>query len=172
MTTRTTRNLLLFLLGFLGVGALGGGGALALAPSGRLLGMPLSLLRGSPFRDFLVPGLVLFTVLGLVPCLLVGALLQKPAGRLAEGLNFFGDMHWAWTGSIYVAFALIGWLQLEMVFIHAVSWLHVFYMALAIAILFVALLPKVREWYKNPSAARPPDLAVAADQIPIRLVPE
>ena len=33
-------------------------------------------------------------------------------------------MHWAWTGTIYVAFVLIIWVQLEMVFLLAVSWLH------------------------------------------------
>ena len=146
---KTARNYLLFLLGFLGLGALGGGGALSISPSGRLLGMPLALLAHSPFRSFLVPGLILFTVLGVAPCLLVVALLKKPASPLAERLNFCPDMHWAWTGSLYVAFALIGWLQIEMMMLNAVSWLHTFYMFLAVGILFVALLPRVRDLYKH-----------------------
>ena len=151
MTTKATRNLLVFLLGFLSLGALGGGGALTVSPGGQLLGMPRSMLTGSPFRDFLVPGLVLFFVLGVAPGLLAGALVQKPPSRLAEQLNCFADMHWAWTGSIYVAFALIGWLQLEMVFLRAATWLHAFYMGLALAILLVALLPKVRRLYQKPA---------------------
>ena len=149
MTTSATRNVLLFLLGFLGLGALGGGGMLSISPSGQLLGMPLSLLAGSPFHDFLVPGLLLFSVLGVAPCLLVVALLKQPASPLAERFNFFPDMHWAWTGSIYVAFALIIWLQIEMVFLNAVNWLHTFYMFLAVAILLVALLPQIRGLYKQ-----------------------
>lgn len=149
MTTSATRNVLLFLLGFLGLGALGGGGMLSISPSGQLLGMPLSLLAGSPFHDFLVPGLLLFSVLGVAPCLLVVALLKKPASPLAERFNFFPDMHWAWTGSIYVAFALIIWLQMEMMFLNAVNWLHTFYMFLAVAILLVALLPQIRGLYKQ-----------------------
>ena len=68
----TTRNALLALLALLGLGTLGGGGVLVVSSSGKLMGMPLSMLAGSPFQDFLVPGLVLFTVLGLAPCLLVG----------------------------------------------------------------------------------------------------
>ncbi|MBC8085347.1 MAG: hypothetical protein H7Z21_19285 [Hymenobacter sp.] len=147
MSTRALRNLLAALLGFLGVGALGGGGALTVSPSGRLLGMPLVLLAHSPFSDFLVPGLILFTVLGVAPCLLAVALLKKPASPLAERLNFCPDMHWAWTGSLYVAFTLIVWLQVEMMFLNAVSWLHTFYMWLALAILGVALLPKIRAEY-------------------------
>lgn len=150
MTVFSPPPTLLWLLGLLGLGALGGGGLLAVAPSGRLLGMPVAMLAGSPFADFLVPGIVLFTVLGVVPCLLVVALLRQPPSRLAELLNFCGDMHWAWTGSIYVAFALILWIQLEMVFLNAVSWLQTLYIVWALAILFVALLPSVRRFYKKP----------------------
>ncbi len=119
------------------------------SPSGKLFGMPLSLLDKSPFPDFLIPGIILFIVLGLVPCGLVIALLKKPVSKWAERFNFFPDMYWAWTGSIYVAFALIIWLQVEMMFLQAVGWLHTFYMVLAIAILFVALLPTVRIVYKK-----------------------
>ena len=143
------------MLGFLGLGAFGGGGALSISPSGRLLGMPLALLAHSPFHDFLVPGLILFVLLGVAPCLLVVALLKKPASSFADRLNFCPDMHWAWTGSIYVGFALIGWIQIEMMFIHAVSWLHTFYMFLAVAILFVALLPSVRASYKKQEPKSP-----------------
>jgi hypothetical protein len=160
MTAKASRNTLLWLLALLGLGAVGGGGLLTAAPSGRLLGMPLSMLAGSPFPDFLVPGIVLFTVLGVVPCLLVVALLKKPASRWAERLNCFGDMHWAWTGSIYVAFALIGWIQLEMVFLNAVSWLHTVYMGWAVAILLVALLPQVRRLYEKAAGPTPPRPAV------------
>ena len=155
MTTKVTRNVLLFLLAFLGVGALGGGGLLTASPSGKLMGMPLSMLAHSPFTDFLVPGLILFTVLGVAPCLLVVALLKKPESAFANRLNAFKDMHWAWTGSIYVAFALVGWLQVQMSFLEAVNWLHTGYMLLALVILFVALLPKNRVLYQISSAVKP-----------------
>ena len=78
--------------------------------------------------------------------------MKKPASRFAEQLNLFSDMHWAWTGSIYVAFALIIWIQLEMVFLNAVSWLHTVNRGLALLILLVALLPKIRTLYKKPGA--------------------
>ena len=150
MTTEITRNILLFLLAFLGLGALFGGGILIISPSGDLFGMPLSMLGQSPFTSFLVPGIILFVVLGLIPCGLVVALLTTPKSGLVEFANFYPDMHWAWTGSISVAFALIIWLQAEMMFLQAVGWLHTIYMVLAVAILFVALLPTVRALYKKP----------------------
>jgi hypothetical protein len=144
---------LVILLAFLGVGALGGGAVLIVSPSGDMFGMPVSILSHSPFRSFLIPGLVLFSVLGIVPSGLVFALLKQPDWPLAERANCFNDMHWAWSYSVYVAFALIVWIQLEMVFLRAVHWLHTFYIVLAIAILFVALLPHVRTLYrKRPDA--------------------
>lgn len=152
MNTKITRNILLFLLAFLGVGALFGGGMLILSPSGDLFGMPLSMLDHSPFSNFLLPGIILFVVLGIIPCGLVVALLKKPESKLAEPVNLYPDMHWSWTGSIYVAFALIIWLQAEMMFLQAVGWLHTVYMLLAVAILFTALLPTVRALYKKPVA--------------------
>lgn len=48
-----------------------------------------------------------------------------------------------------VAFALIIWIQVETMFIQGVSWLQTFYMLYAIPIIFVALLPQVRDLYKK-----------------------
>jgi hypothetical protein len=107
MKTNTTRNVFLILLGFLALGAIIGGGTLTISPTGKLLRMPLYLLEKSPFNNYLIPGIILFSVLGLAPLLLIFALLQKPTWKFAETFNFFKDMHWSWTYSIYVAFALI-----------------------------------------------------------------
>ena len=149
MKTKTPRNVLLILLAFLGLGALFGGGVLIISPSGKLFGMPLFLLNHSPFNDFLIPGIILFTVLGIVPVGVTIALLKKPAYKVAELFNLYPDMYWAWTYCIYIAFALIIWIQIEMTYLQAVHWSHTLYMFLAIAILFIALLPQVRMQYKK-----------------------
>jgi hypothetical protein len=150
MTTTTVRNIYLSLLAFLGLSAIGGGGALIISPSGKLLGgLPLSILERSPFNDFLVPGIILFVVLGIIPTLLVLALLKKPSSVFAERFNFFKDMHWAWTFSIYLAFALIIWIQVETIFIQGVGWLQTFYILYAIPLILVALLPQIRNLYKK-----------------------
>ncbi len=150
MATTTVRNIYLSLLAFLGLSAIGGGGALIISPSGKLLGgLPLSILERSPFNDFLVPGIILFVVLGIIPSLLVLALLKKPNSLFADRFNFFKDMHWAWTFSIYVPFALIIWIQVETMYIQGVGWLQTFYMLYAIPLILVALLPQVRNLYKK-----------------------
>lgn len=147
MKLKATRNLLIALLAFLGLGAISGGAVLIISPSGKLIGMPLSMLNSSPFSNFLIPGIILFSILGIAPLLLIAALIKKRESNLAERFNFFGDMHWAWTYTIYLAFTLIFWIQIEMVLLNAVSWLHTFYMLLAVIIIFVALLPQVRNLY-------------------------
>lgn len=144
-----TRNVLLFLLAFLGLGAIFGGIVFIISPSGELFGMPISMLDYSPFNNFLVPGIILFTILGVVPISVTLALIKKPEYKFAELFNFYKDMYWAWTYCIYIAFALIIWIQIEMVFLRAVHWLHTLYMFFAIAIIFVALLPQVRNLYKK-----------------------
>ena len=144
------KNILLFLLSFLGISAIGGGGALIISPSGKLLGgLPLSILEKSPFNDFLIPGIILVAVLGVLPCLTVWALIKKPDCKTADYFNFFKDMHWAWSYCIYIAFALIIWIQVETIFVQGTSCLQTFYMLFSIPLVFVALLPKVRNLYKK-----------------------
>jgi hypothetical protein len=149
MKRNSAINILLTLLALLGAGAIFGGSVLIISPSGKLFGMPLSMLDNSPFKNFLIPGLVLFSVLGLVPIGLIFALIKRPEYKFAELFNFYKDMYWAWTYCIYVAFALIIWIQIEMTFLRAVHWSHTLYMFFAVAILFIALLPQVRNLYKK-----------------------
>lgn len=150
MKSKTAKNIHLSLLAFLGLSAIGGGGALIISPSGKLLGgLPLSILQNSPFTNFLIPGIILFVVLGVLPSLLIFTLLKKLASPFAEHFNFFKDMHWAWSFSVYVAFALIIWIQVETIFVQGVGWLQSFYMLYAIPMIFVALLPSVRNLYKK-----------------------
>jgi hypothetical protein len=146
----SARNALISMLLFLGIGAAGGGVFLIISPSGKLIGnLPLSILEHSPFTNFLIPGIILFLVLGLTPCLIAFALAKKTKSRLAEKLNVFKDMHWSWSFSIYIAFALIIWIQVETVFVQGVGWLQTFYMFYSIPVIIVALLPQVRAIYKK-----------------------
>lgn len=150
MKPTTARNILVTLLSFLGISALGGGVLLIISPSGKLIGgLPLSILEHSPFTNFLLPGLLLFVVLGLMPCLISFALLFNPQNKIAEKLNLFKDMYWGWSFSIYIAAALIIWIQVESVFVQSVGWLQTFYMLYAIPLIVVALLPQVRSLYKK-----------------------
>ena len=150
MKSKTARNIHITLLAFLGLSAIGGGAALIISPSGKLIGgLPLSILKNSPFENFLIPGIILLLVLGIAPCLISIALIKKPKIEFAQKFNLFKDMYWAWTFSIYVAFALIIWIQVETIFIQGVGWLQTFYMLYSIPMIIVALLPQIRNSYKK-----------------------
>ena len=150
MEIKIIRNIFLIVLGFLALGAIGGGVVLIISPTGELIGIPLSEFKNIPFNSYLIPGIILFSVLGVIPLLLIGALLKKPESKLAEQINVFKDMHWSWTYSIYIAFTLIGWVHIQLIFLQSsVHWLHTFYMFYAILIIIIALLPQVRNLYKK-----------------------
>lgn len=147
------RNIFLIVLGFLALGAIGGGIVLIISPDGELLGLPLSKFKNIPFTSYSIPGIILFSILGVIPSLLIIALLKKPESKIAEQINIFKDMHWSWTYSIYIAFTLIGWIHIELIFLQGVvHWLQTFYMFYAILIIIIALLPQMRYLYKKKSS--------------------
>ncbi|HET7819802.1 MAG TPA: hypothetical protein VFL70_10885 [Bacteroidia bacterium] len=63
---KTLLNILATLiLLFNGIGAIYGGWLLIINPDGTSLQLPLDLLTHSPFNDYLIPGIILFTANGL-----------------------------------------------------------------------------------------------------------
>ena len=73
MQFTTAKNILISLLLFLGINALRG--ALIISPSGKLSGrMPVSILEHAPFTNFMLPGMILFLALGVLPILNIWAL--------------------------------------------------------------------------------------------------
>lgn len=121
--------LLILLLGQLSIRALAGGGALLVAPSGTLVGLPTGPLGSTPFTDFFVPGLVLFLAFGLVPASVSYGLYMK--------------RWWAWAGAITVALALLVWIVVELFvgFSRVTVYLN---LGTAISIAGLAMHPVVR----------------------------
>jgi len=111
---------------FLSLGALFGGAALILGPDGHLLGMPSTVLHGSLFNSFLIPGILLFVAIGLGPA--VAALLTLRRSVLAP-LATFG-----------VGVALVGWISVEMLILAGPgSLVWAFYLVLGSCIAAIGL---------------------------------
>lgn len=108
-----------------GASAVFGGACLVARPDGSALGMPLSLLAHTPFRTFLVPGLLLLVVVGAVN--LAAAALQAARSDAASPTSFL-------AGS-----ALTVWIVVEVAMLRGVHSLHVAYLLLGLAIAGVAL---------------------------------
>jgi hypothetical protein len=143
------RFLLMFLLLFQSIGAMGGGLVLMISPSGELMGMPLSHLDHSPFTSFFIPGLFLFLVLGVIPMVTTYGLLKRPSWKLFELLNFHQDQHWSWTFSFYIGIILILWIDIQVTMIRQFDLLHLIYSLLGVVIVVVSQFPPVRNFYSK-----------------------
>lgn len=127
-------TVLLILLLFQGVSAVGGGLWLVLHPTGILPDLTLELLRGSPFGDYRFPGFVLLVVLGVVPCTVAfGVWLRKS---------------WSRIGSLLVGVALVVWIVVQIAIIGYQPWppppwpsLQLIYGTVGVAIVSLAAKP-------------------------------
>lgn len=139
--------LLVFLLVFLALGGLYGGIAMLADPSGQALQMQ-DVLQFLPVPNYILPGLFLTIVMGLAPLLLAYGLVTRPTWRWAHTLSAWSNQHWAWTGSVLVAAGLLLWLTIQ-AFLIGFRW-PIQYVTLAngALILFVALLPGLRTFYR------------------------
>lgn len=89
---------LMALLGIQALGAIAGGVGLVQDPVNNI-GMPLSMLEGSPFDDYLAPGLILLLVVGLPPLAAVYGLARR--------------QEWGWWLAIVAGAGLVIWIVTE-----------------------------------------------------------
>jgi hypothetical protein len=121
---------------FVGVGALFGGGTAVINPK-TPFGITVEALKNSPFSDFLIPGIMLFGVIGL--------------GNLLSALMFrFKSRFQGYMSSVF-GWALVIWIVVQCVMLNAVAPPHVifFLIGLVQAVLAMALLFEQRLFPAN-----------------------
>lgn len=122
------RLILLSVLAYEGLGCLTGGALLTVAPDGRLMDMSVEIMHGS-FRDFLIPGIILF-LLGILTSVAFFAVLRRNRlDWLLASLSMGGLLIWFW-----VEIAIL----LDLHWLHAMWGLPVVAGALATLSLFTA----------------------------------
>ncbi|MFA6059161.1 MAG: DUF998 domain-containing protein [Taibaiella sp.] len=102
------RVILLAVLAYEAVGCLLGGTILIIAPDGRLMDMPVSIMRGT-FDNFLMPGILLFG-LGILNVLAFIAVLRRIAN--------------AWIMATLATGGLAIWFWVEIAILQQLHWLH------------------------------------------------
>lgn len=105
-------NLLGVLELFVAFGALPAGIAMIIEPTGVGVGMSVEILEGSPFKNFLIPGIFLVGINGL--------------GSLLGGIWSFIKHRHAGTMGVLLGAALILWLLVQIYYIgliHYLQWL-------------------------------------------------
>ena len=128
--------LILFML-FQGLSGLAGGAGLVLDPTGESLKLPLSWLDDSPFNNYLIPGLILLIVLGLLPIAVCYGLWRKSRG--------------SWFGALLVGAALIIWIAVQILVVgyHSQPPLQLIYGSVGLIVLILVFIPTVRDYCLN-----------------------
>lgn len=104
------RVLLALLHAIIGVGALAAGPMLALKPGGEALTFRIEWLRGSPFRDYRVPGLFLALVIG--PLHLAATVAQLRRAGPAPALSAIASLVLLpWSLVQFLAIGIRHWTQ-------------------------------------------------------------
>lgn len=97
---------------FVGIGAIAGGLAAITSPRNPL-GMPVETLKNSPFSDFLIPGIILFTIIGL--------------GNVFSAILFRYKLKYQAYVSGVISGALVIWIVVQCIMLQAVAALHVIF---------------------------------------------
>ncbi len=110
-TFNTSHKLAITLTLFTGLNALIAGFLFIIDPSGDKLGLSVAYLQSSPFTSYLIPGLTLFTVIGIGNLITTIYLLRKKpiASRLLK-----------WNGLL-----LTGWILIQMIMVRDINFLHI-----------------------------------------------
>lgn len=106
------KKLLIFLHVFVGIGALFGGGGAILNPVNPM-GITIDVLKNSPFSSFLIPGIILFVIIGL--------------GNLFAAGFLYKNYDYSFYVSHFMGLVLAGWIVIQCVMMRAINPLHIIY---------------------------------------------
>lgn len=118
------KTILFVLVAFIGLTATFSGLLMISNPDGGIFNLPLSLLDGTPFKNFMIPGILLTTIVGGINLLAVFFNMQRHVSRY----------NWALAGG----FVICGWIVVQMLLIHAAHWLHFLYLGIGLLIILLA----------------------------------
>lgn len=139
--------LLVFLMIFLALGGLYGGLGLVIKPDGSILQMSITFLEGTPFDNYLFPGLILLFLMGIFPSFLIYPLFAKPDWKWAGFLNIYKNMHWSWTYSLYTGIILVFWMDFQLMIIGYGAAIQTVFSFYGIILIIVSLLPSLKKYY-------------------------
>ncbi len=128
LLVRISSLLLLLLLSF---GAIYGGITLIIDPSGGLLGLPIYLIDNTPFVNFLIPGVILLVMIGLLPLFIAA-------------LTVFGVRNYGWF-TIFQGCLLAGWLTVEVIMGIFDPFFHIGYYSVAALLIITGIAAIITE---------------------------
>ena len=114
---------LILLTAFVSLMAIAGGLLLIMDPEGGSLHLSASMLLNTPFRNYLLPGILLVVLVGGINGIAL-------ASQLMHSMSSY---RWTIAGAI----VLLGWTGIQMLIFNGTSWLQILYLVTG---LFMILL--------------------------------
>lgn len=126
------------------LGGIGGGVGLVRDPVNNI-GLPIEWLEGSPFKDYLIPGLTLLVVLGLFPLLVLYGIVRR--------------RRWSWWLSVAVGAGLVIWIITEVAVVGyqpgVALNMQIGFGLVGVAILVLALVRPTRRFFRVGGHSQP-----------------
>jgi hypothetical protein len=135
---------LLAMMGILSIGGFIGGISFVADPTGDAIGARLSWLDQTPVSNFLLPGLFLLVVYGLVPWLLMCGLVWRFSPGFLRRVNGRIGYQWSWAGTIAVGSVLMIWIVYEFTVLPERMVLQPILLAVGALMVAIPLLPSMR----------------------------
>jgi hypothetical protein len=110
-------------------------GAMMVADPLSGLGMGLGTLHGSPFEDFLIPGITLLVAVGIFPLMVAGAAVVRA--------------RWVPLAHVVVGAVLMGWIVIEMLMLGYISALQPAVVGFAIVLLGLSWWNLRAQWRRG-----------------------
>lgn len=126
MKTRRIEIILGIVLTLVAAGAIPAGLAMIQKPDGSILHLPPEIIQGSPFKDFLIPGIFLFGVNGLAG--LTGAIICFVHSRFSA------------ISGLILGIGLVVWIIVQLLTTGLISWMQPAYFAIGLVEIALGLL--------------------------------
>jgi len=117
--------ILLFVTGFF---ALAGGWGFISNPSGEKMQIPVEWLENTPFNNYLIPGLILFIVLGL--------------GSISTAIASIRRTPHYSKSIIAMGIIIVGWIIIQVLMLQMLHWMHYVTGGTGWAILILGLIER------------------------------
>lgn len=114
----------LILISFIAVTSTLSGFMMISYPEGGVMNLDTLLLEGTPFKNFLVPGILLAGLVGASNSIAVYTFIAESPSRY----------NWSIAGGALIS----AWIIIQMIMIQSLHWLHLVYLIAGILIMLIA----------------------------------
>jgi hypothetical protein len=127
--------------------------ALMTDPSGEGVGLPSNVLDDLPVDDYLLVGIFLVVVYGILPMIVVYGLWSRPKWHWTDFLSRLTGEHWSWTGTLVLGMVQVLWIAAQSVYLgfgHVYQWIILLN---GIGMIGLSMVPSVRRFLAVPKEA-------------------